>query len=128
MKCKTCNGLGRTKATEFVGVDEGLREVVILCPACGGTGKVVHPMMSMNGDEYTGEWEQHECEVCDGTGVVEPLTNEDWFCQLPSEEKVTALLDLRERIRQKMRAELGSENKFHKGDYYREWLKEKHNA
>ena len=36
MKCKTCNGLGRTKATEFIGVDEGLREVVILCPTCGG--------------------------------------------------------------------------------------------
>ena len=40
MKCKTCNGLGRTKATEFVGVDEGLRDVVILCPACGGKGEV----------------------------------------------------------------------------------------
>ena len=55
-------------------------------------------------------------------------TNEEWFCGLSTEEKVKALLDLRERIRQKMRAELGSENKFHKGDYYREWLKEKHNA
>ena len=56
----------------------------------------------------------------------EPLTNEEWFCSLSTEEKVKALLDLREKIRQKMRAELGSENKFHKGDYYREWLKEKH--
>ena len=56
------------------------------------------------------------------------MINEEWFCGLPTEEKVKALLDLRERIRQKMRAELGSENKFHKGDYYREWLKEKHNA
>ena len=91
MKCKTCNGLGRTKATEFVGVDEGLREVVILCPTCGGTGKVVHPMMSMNGDEYTGEWEQHECEACNGTGVVEPLTNEEWFVSLPTEEKAKFL-------------------------------------
>lgn len=54
------------------------------------------------------------------------MTNEEWFCGLSTEEKVTALLDLRERIRQKMRAELGSENKFHRGDYYREWLKEKH--
>ena len=40
------------------------------CPICGGTGKVVHPMMSMNGDEYTGEWEQHECEACNGTGEL----------------------------------------------------------
>ncbi len=38
------------------------------CPECNGTGKVVHPIMSMNGDEYTGEWEQHECEACNGTG------------------------------------------------------------
>jgi len=54
------------------------------------------------------------------------MTNEEWFCSLSTEEKVKALLDLREKIRQKMRAELGSENKFHKGDYYRDWLKEKH--
>ena len=94
MKCKTCNGLGRTKATEFVGVDEGLREVVILCPACGGTGKVVHPMMSMNGDEYTGEWEQHECEACNGTGVVEPLTNEEWFNGLATEEKAKRIINI----------------------------------
>lgn len=86
MKCKTCNGLGRTKATEFAGVDEGLREVVILCPTCGGTGKVVHPMMNMNGDEYTGEWEQHECEACDGTGVVEPLTEEEWLKSLDTKQ------------------------------------------
>lgn len=44
------------------------------CPECGGAGKVVHPMMSMNGDEYTGEWEQHECETCNGTGEVQ-MTN-----------------------------------------------------
>ena len=94
MKCKTCNGLGRTKATEFVGVDEGLREVVILCPTCGGTGKVVHPMMSMNGDEYTGEWEQHECEACNGTGVVEPLTNEEWFNGLATEEKAKRIINI----------------------------------
>lgn len=40
MKCPRCGGLGRTKATELVGVDEGLREVVILCPTCGGKGEV----------------------------------------------------------------------------------------
>jgi len=55
------------------------------CSECGGTGKVEFPMMSMNGDEYTGEWEQHECEDCKGTGEVQ--TNEEWFCQLSTEEK-----------------------------------------
>lgn len=48
------------------------------CPECDGTGKVVHPMMSMNGDEYTGEWEQHECEACNGTGKVKK-TNFDYI-------------------------------------------------
>ena len=123
MKCKTCNGLGRTKATEFVGVDEGLREVVILCPTCGGTGKVVHPMMSMNGDEYTGEWEQHECEACNGTGVVEPLTNEAWFCSLSTEEKARFL----EMI---CYSAWGDKNSRFKdmADYtdWMDWLKEKH--
>ena len=67
------------------------------------------------------------CPYCGGTGEMEGnMTNEEWFCSLSTEEKVKALLDLRERIRQKMRGEIGSENKFHKGDYYREWLKEKH--
>ena len=63
------------------------------CKFCDGSGKVVHPMMSMNGDEYTGEWEQHECEACNGTGVVEPLTNKEWFCSLSTEEKAKVLYD-----------------------------------
>ena len=88
------------------------------CPACNGTGLVYNAL---------GDFEE-DCGYCHGKGnVAEPHTNEDWFCGLSTEEKVKALLDLRERIRQKMRAELGSENKFYKGDYYREWLKEKHN-
>ena len=133
MKCKTCNGLGRTKATEFVGVDEGLREVVILCPACGGTGKVVHPMMSMNGDEYTGEWEQHEWEACNGTGVVEPLTNEEWFNGLATEEKALFLARLYGHSRVIELSEMlfynvGTRNVADVADYIGKWLKEKHNA
>ena len=27
------------------------------------------------------------CKCCSGTGVVEPLTNEEWFCGLSTEEK-----------------------------------------
>lgn len=87
------------------------------CQYCNGTGEHINDANRMT-----------TCEFCGGTGVIKPQTNEEWFCSLSTEEKVTALLDLRERIRIKMRGEIGSENKFHKGDYYREWLKEKHYA
>ena len=84
------------------------------CQLCDGKGEYMHAIGGYR-----------PCEYCNGTGEIEG-TNEEWFCSMSTEEKVKALLDLRERIRQKMRGEIGSENKFHKGDYYREWLKEKH--
>lgn len=28
-----------------------------------------------------------ECKKCHGTGIVEPQTNEEWFCGLSTEEK-----------------------------------------
>lgn len=57
----------------------------------------------------------------------EPMTNENWFISLSTEEKVSALLMLHEKVRQRMRTDIGGENSFYKGDYYRDWLKEKHN-
>lgn len=62
------------------------------CPECDGTGKVVHPMMSMNGDEYTGEWEQHECEACGGTGEIQQ-TNEEWLRSATFEELAGAIYE-----------------------------------
>ena len=53
-------------------------------------------------------------------------TNEEWFCQLSTEEKVGALITLYEKIKKKMRTEIGGENNFWKGNYYREWLKQPH--
>lgn len=73
MKCKTCNGLGRIKATEFVGVDEGLRKVVILCPTCGGKGEVE----SLTEQEYI--------QTCDTEQLAEVLSNistDAWFAGL----------------------------------------------
>ena len=67
------------------------------------------------------------CPQCNGTGEMQ-MTNEEWFCQLPTEEKVNALLNLHEKVRQRMRTDIGGENSFYKGDYYRKWLKEKHNG
>ncbi|MBR3646272.1 MAG: hypothetical protein IKN54_07610 [Lachnospiraceae bacterium] len=94
------------------------------CLECGGTGKVVHPMMSMNGDEYTGEWEQHECEVCNGTGEIEQ-TNEEWFSGMYAEAKAEWLADHMKcsKCPQQNRC-----NGYHGGcvALMLEWLKEKH--
>lgn len=87
------------------------------CKNCDGTGKVVNPMMSMNGDEYTGEWEQHECEACNGTGKV-PMTNEEWLRQCTTEQLAEFLCNVgfeNETIVRKFKSE------------WIEWLKEKHN-
>lgn len=51
------------------------------CPICNGRGSVYNAL----GNFY------EDCGRCQGTGKVrvegEPLTNEEWFCQLPTEEK-----------------------------------------
>lgn len=52
----------------------------------------------------------------------QPMTNEEWFASLTTEEKVKALLNLHEKVRQRMRTEIGGENSFYKGNYYRDWL------
>ena len=70
MKCKTCNGLGRTKATEFIGVDEGLRDVVILCPTCGGKGEIElteQEWLQTADTEQLAEWIAKQC----GNAVME---------------------------------------------------------
>ena len=89
------------------------------CPKCNGKGYVYNALGSFNED----------CGHCQGTGKVrvegEPLTNEEWFDNLTTEEKADKLTDFsfwlvpalpseerRERIRKKLM----------------EWLKEKHNA
>lgn len=61
MKCKVCDGSGITK-----GYDAILGKFFDMkCFACDGSGEV---------DHYEEEKE-------------EPLTNEEWFCSLPTEEK-----------------------------------------
>jgi hypothetical protein len=49
------------------------------CSNCGGTGKEY-----WNGNVFCNTG--FECDKCNGTGEVEQ-TNEEWFCQLPTEEK-----------------------------------------
>ena len=49
-----------------------------ICPKCKGEGEFF--------------WDDHcqgmfmECDMCNGTGEVQ-MTNEEWFCTLPTEEK-----------------------------------------
>ena len=46
------------------------------CKYCNGTGEHINDANRMT-----------TCEFCGGTGVIKPLTNEEWFCQLSTEEK-----------------------------------------
>lgn len=78
------------------------------CPMCDGRGSVYNAL----GNFY------EDCGHCQGTGKVraigEPMTNEDWFCSLSTEEKARALAN--EKLHFRML------------DYdgFVEWLKEKH--
>jgi DnaJ-class molecular chaperone len=82
MKCKTCNGLGRTKATEFVGVDEGLRDVVILCPTCGGKGEIElteQEYIQTCNTEQLAEWLQEHMD-CASCGCNKGLCYQGYDC------------------------------------------------
>jgi len=67
MRCPMC--LGKGYAT-----DEDIKEYPHRCPNCNGKGF------------YSVDWQKVRCEVCHGSGK-KPITNEEWFCQLTTEEK-----------------------------------------
>ena len=73
------------------------------CKVCGGTGVIQGQAPGLVSC----------CPACDGKGFIE-LTNEEWFCNLSTEEKATFL----------------AKNKMLNFDYqmWIEWLKEKHNG
>ena len=52
------------------------------CGYCNGTGEHVNDANRMT-----------TCEFCGGTGVIKPLTNDEWFCSLSTEEKAKVLYD-----------------------------------
>lgn len=94
------------------------------CPKCDGVGFVPTNVFGING--------AIKCDFCDGTGVfitnaVEPMTNEEWLRTEPTtKEIVNALCEMDKWIKAKMKGEIGSYNKYEKGGYFEEWLKEKH--
>lgn len=85
------------------------------CPICNGKGYVYNALGDFNED----------CGHCQGSGavIVEPMTNEEWFASLPTEEKARFL----DRI---CYSAWGDRNSRFKdmADYtdWVEWLKEKH--
>ena len=57
------------------------------CPMCNGSGKcyeqkIRYQEIETNRTDFT----LAKCHKCNGTGEVE-MTNEEWFCQLSTEEK-----------------------------------------
>lgn len=109
LKCPMCSGRGT------VGCFDGYHFVDIECPLCDGSC------------EITTEKQRRIYDACKNVAQKEPMTNEEWFCGLSTEEKVATLVDLHKKVRMKMRTEIGGENSLLNGDYHREWLKEKHN-
>lgn len=57
-----------------------------VCKKCNGTGEIIVPVVG------TMLYGKQQCDECNGTGEVN-TTNEEWFCQLPTEEKARWLYD-----------------------------------
>ena len=56
------------------------------CPWCDGKGKKYLQVFN----------ETMECAYCNGTGKL-PMTNEEWFCGLSTEEKAKFFKDISEK-------------------------------
>jgi len=92
------------------------------CKYCNGTGEHVNDANRMT-----------TCEFCGGTGVIKPLTNEEWLRQASTEEKALFLARLYGHSRKINLPELlfrnvGTREVTDVAEYIGKWLKEKHNA
>lgn len=82
------------------------------CPLCDGKGEYMHQCGNYR-----------PCEHCNGTGKVD-ITNEEWFCSLPIEEKAKTIICLAVNSMHKKRKGL-IENDVNE---IMRWLKEKHDG
>lgn len=81
------------------------------CKYCDGTGEHINDANRMT-----------TCEFCGGTGAIKPMTNEEWFCSLPTEEKAKFL---RQIYRDGRDDYVGEWYEQTEADFV-QWLKEKH--
>ena len=86
------------------------------CPLCDGTGK---------SEIGVGAFTIHgaDCDRCNGKGIIEPMTNEEWFCSLPTEEKATFLAI---QIRLGVEFYRTNDERYQNHAWWVKWLKEKH--
>ena len=87
------------------------------CQNCDGNGRFE---VEDNGVVMQGVY--WRCPNCGGKGVVEPLTNEEWFFSLSTEEKAKTIICLAVNSMHKKRKGL-IENDVNE---IMRWLKEKH--
>jgi len=92
------------------------------CQYCNGTGEHVNDANRMT-----------TCEFCGGTGVIKPLTNEEWLRQASTEEKALFLARLYGHSRvielsEMLFCNVGTRNVADVADYIGKWLKEKYNG
>ena len=92
------------------------------CGYCNGTGEHVNDANRMT-----------TCEFCGGTGVVEPLTNEEWLKQCTTEQLAEFLADkcneVVETVLSDASCDIGdidNDDYWYRQADFVEWLKEKH--
>ena len=90
-----------------------------ICKTCNGLGKI---KLMPFGYICT-------CAECKGTGETRDyITNEEWFCSLPTEEKALWIERIMFIVRYRKEVEDGAYMQtITKKDYIENWLKEKHN-
>ena len=80
------------------------------CPKCNGKGEFFNEVYN---DGKRRREILIKCNKCHGTGEVE-MTNEEWFCQLDTEDKAREISDM-------------TAQGYWSEELVEKWLKEKHN-
>ena len=91
------------------------------CPMCNGSGKcyeqkIRYQEIETNRTDFT----IAKCHKCNGTGEVE-MTNEEWFCTLPTEEKATFLAI---QVRLGVEFYRTDDERYQNHDWWVKWLKQ----